>query len=51
MGKQRFKGIVEYMMSEDWSNKLPQLQDYLRVLDERRGTDFRKTFTELGKHI
>lgn len=51
MGKQRFKGIVEYMMSEDWSNKLPQLQDYLKVLDERRGTDFRKTFIELGKHI
>lgn len=51
MGKQRFEGIVDYMMSEDWSNKLPQLQDYLRVLDQRRGTDFRTTFIELGKHI
>jgi len=51
MGKQRFKGIVVYMMSEDWSNKLPQLQDYLKVLDQRRGTDFRTTFIELGKHI
>jgi len=51
MGKQRFKGIVDYMMSEDWSNKLPQLQDYLKVLDQRRGTDFRTTFIELGKHI
>lgn len=51
MGKQRFEGIVDYMMSEDWSNKLPQLQDYLKVLDQRRGTDFRTTFIELGKHI
>ena len=51
MGKPRWDGIVNYMMSEDWSDKLPQLQDYLRVLDERRGTDFRKTFPELGKHI
>lgn len=51
MGKRRFEGLIEYMMSEDWSNKLPQLQDYLRVLDEQRGTDFRKTFPELGEHI
>jgi hypothetical protein len=47
MGKQRWEGIISYMMSEDWSDKLPQLQDYLRVLDETRGTDFTKVFPEL----
>jgi len=51
MGKRRWEGIIEYMMQEDWSDKLPILQDYLRVLDKNRGTDFRKTFPELGESI
>jgi hypothetical protein len=38
-------------MQEDWSHKLPALQEYLKVTDERRGTDFRKTFPELGQFI
>jgi len=51
MGARRWQGLVEYMMAEDWSDKLPQLQDYLRVIDEQRGMDFRKIFPELGEHI
>jgi len=51
MGKTRWEGIIKYMMQEDWSHKLPMLQDYLRVLDKNRGTDFRKTFPELGENI
>jgi hypothetical protein len=35
------------MMAEDWSNKLPMLEDYLTTTDTQRGTDFRKTFPEL----
>jgi MoaA/NifB/PqqE/SkfB family radical SAM enzyme len=46
-GVKRWQGLVQYMMSEDWSHKLPMLLDYLTVTDNRRGTDFRKTFPEL----
>jgi MoaA/NifB/PqqE/SkfB family radical SAM enzyme len=46
-GFKRWQGLVKYMMAEDWSNKLPMLEDYLNVTDAQRGTDFRKTFPEL----
>lgn len=51
MGKRRWEGLIDYMMAEDWTNKLPQLKDYLETLDKSRGTDFRKTFPELGEYI
>jgi len=50
-GAQRWRGLIKYMMQEDWSNKLPALQEYLQVTDERRETDFRKTFPDLGRYI
>lgn len=46
-GIKRWQGLVQYMMAEDWSNKLPVLQDYLTTTDGQRGTDFSKTFPEL----
>jgi hypothetical protein len=46
-GLKRWRGLVQYMMSEDWAHKLPMLEDYLTVTDAQRGTDFRKTFPEL----
>jgi MoaA/NifB/PqqE/SkfB family radical SAM enzyme len=46
-GIKRWQGLIKYMMAEDWSNKLPMLEDYLSVTDSQRGTDFRKTFPEL----
>jgi MoaA/NifB/PqqE/SkfB family radical SAM enzyme len=46
-GVKRWQGLVQYMMSEDWSHKLPTLLDYLTVTDQRRGTDFRTIFPEL----
>jgi hypothetical protein len=39
------------MMQDDWGNKLPALQEYLKITDERRETDFRKTFPELGRYM
>jgi MoaA/NifB/PqqE/SkfB family radical SAM enzyme len=48
-GRQRWEGIVKYMMEEDWSNKLPSLVEYLNITDANRGTDFRKTFVELSR--
>lgn len=46
-GRQRWEGIIKYMLEEDWSSKLPSLVEYLTVTDTNRGTDFRKTFVEL----
>lgn len=46
-GKQRWLGLIDYMMSEDWSAQLPDLMDYLSVTDANRGTDFRKIFPDL----
>ena len=50
-GAQRWHGLIKYMMQEDWSSKLPAMREYLTVTDERRGTDYTKTFKELGELI
>lgn len=47
-GRKRWEGIISYMMSEDWSDKLPSTIEYLNVCDQTRSTDFRKIFPELG---
>ena len=46
-GRQRWQGIIKYMMSEDWSDKLKSTVEYLEVCDSTRATDFRKVFPEL----
>ena len=50
-GAIRWKGLIKYMMQEDWSIKLPALREYLTVTDKRRDTDYTKTFKELGELI
>jgi hypothetical protein len=47
-GKARWQGIINYMMSEDWSSKLPTLLEYLEVCDDQRSTDYKLIFPELG---
>lgn len=47
-GKQRWEGIINYMMQEDWSNKLPSTIEYLESCDKIRGLNFREVFEELG---
>jgi len=46
-GKQRWEGLIGYMMSEDWSSKLPSTVEYLEICDQTRNTDFRKIFPDL----
>lgn len=46
-GLKRWMGLVQYMTSEDWTDKLPQLKDYLTTTDQERNTDVIKTFPEL----
>lgn len=46
-GKQRWFGLIDYMVAEDWSHKLPAMIEYLEVCDRTRNTDFRSVFPEL----
>lgn len=47
-GLKRWQGLIQYMMAEDWSHKIPTLLDYLETTDNQRATNFRKTFGELN---
>lgn len=47
-GVQRLKGLVDFMLSEDWSRRLPETKEYLLRLDALRGTSFTDTFPELA---
>lgn len=46
-GRQRWLGLVDYMMSEDWSDKIPTLKEYLEVTDSTRNTNYTQTFPEM----
>jgi hypothetical protein len=48
-GISRLRGMVNFAKSEDWSQRLPEFQEYITKLDQLRGTDFRKTFPEMSK--
>lgn len=47
-GLPRLKGLVQFMMSEDWSDRLPEFREYIRHMDAIRGLDFRQTFPEIS---
>lgn len=47
-GIKRLKGMVNFMFSEDWSNRMPEFREYLERMDKIRGTDFRQTFPEMA---
>jgi hypothetical protein len=46
-GIKRLEGMVSFMESEDWSVRLPELQNYLELVDKQRGLDFATTFPEM----
>jgi len=48
-GIKRLKGLVSFMQSDDWSNRLPETKEYLVKMDEIRNTDFYKTFPEMKR--
>ncbi|HRO67233.1 MAG TPA: twitch domain-containing radical SAM protein [Pseudobdellovibrionaceae bacterium] len=50
-GLQRLKGLVSFMMSEDWSNRLPEFQEYIRIMDRVRGLDFGRVFPEMKELV
>ena len=46
-GIPRLQGLLTFMESEDWSVRLPQLKEYIELCDNRRGTDFYRTFVDM----
>ncbi len=43
-GIKRLKGLIKFMLSEDWSERMPQLREYLEKMDNIRGTNSRSFF-------
>jgi len=39
--------MVKFAKSEDWSVRLPEMKEYLELLDKQRGTNFYTTFPEM----
>lgn len=46
-GIKRLNGMISFMKSEDWSNRLPEFKEYITLMDKVRGTDFTKVFPEM----
>jgi hypothetical protein len=47
-GVDRLRGMVSFMQSEDWSNRLPELQEYLKLIDRSRKLDFTTVYPEMS---
>lgn len=45
-GIKRLQGLVKFMNAEDWSNRLPEFNEYITKLDKLRGTDIKKFLPE-----
>jgi len=46
-GLKRLEGMLSFMESEDWTVRLPELQEYLELCDKQRNTNFYETFPEM----
>jgi len=46
-GIKRLRGMINFMKSEDWSNRLVETQEYLESLDKLRGMSFYETFPDM----
>ena len=46
-GINRLEGMLQFMESEDWSVRLPELKEYIQLIDNQRGLNFAKTFPEM----
>lgn len=47
-GWKRWQAMLSFMDSDDHTDQLDAFNEYITVLDARRGTDFKKTFPELA---
>ena len=46
-GLKRLEGMLKFMESEDWSRRLPEMQEFLNRCDTQRGNTFAETFPEM----
>jgi MoaA/NifB/PqqE/SkfB family radical SAM enzyme len=50
-GWKRWEGILDWMDAEDHSNLLPDFNEYITTMDNRRKTNFQSTFPEIAHLI
>lgn len=48
-GLKRYKGLVSFMNAQDWSNRMPEFQEYMARIDALRGLDAKTIFPEMAK--
>jgi hypothetical protein len=46
-GIERLQGMISFMESEDWSQRLPQTKEFLDLCDKQRGNDFATIYPEM----
>ena len=46
-GIKRLQGMLKFMESEDWSRRLPEMKEFLKLCDKQRGITFEETFPEM----
>lgn len=47
-GVKRLRGMVSFMRGGDWSRRMPEFREYIGLIDEQRGSDFRQVFPEMA---
>jgi hypothetical protein len=51
-GLKRYKGIINFMNSEDWSARMPEFKEWINRINTQRGiTDFENTFPIFKGHV
>ena len=46
-GLKRLEGMLSFMESEDWSQRLPEMKEFLEVCDKQRGLNWQEIFPEM----
>lgn len=46
-GIKRLEGMIKFMESEDWSNRLPETKEFIQLIDAQRNLKFEETFYEM----
>ena len=47
-GIKRLQGMIKFMMSEDWSIRMPEFREYIIKFDELRETKFAEVFPDMA---
>ena len=47
-GIKRLQGMIKFMMSEDWSVRMPEFREYITKFDKLRETKFAEVFPEMA---